>query len=163
MFFRGSNIWNRPPRPRFFDPERPTSIYALIDPRTGGVGYVGATGDPRKRWSQHRTEPGYGRKQQWLRELRSVGLEPVMRILEEVPWRDAPVAERAWIRKMLANNEPLTNTIFIEREGLQTRRVELSAQDVDFLEWLGKGSLSEGIHEAVEYMHGRGRAEEAVS
>lgn len=56
-------------------------IYALIDPRTRGVRYVGQSVDPERRYTQHVTATEDTPKGVWIRELRSLGLEPDLIIL----------------------------------------------------------------------------------
>lgn len=64
-----------------------TFIYALCEPDTGEVRYIGKADDPDKRLWQHlhnRRHPGLP-KAKWIRELVSVGLWPVMKVIAEVP------------------------------------------------------------------------------
>lgn len=59
-------------------------IYALDDPRTNEVRYIGRTSAPERRLSQHMSEKKNQRKRQWIDELKGHGLRPIMRILETV-------------------------------------------------------------------------------
>lgn len=78
-----------------------TFIYALIDPRTNCVRYVGKAKDPLKRLGFHlcdsQLKPNTHRNH-WLRSLKTIGLMPRQIILEAVSfdadWREA---ERYWI------------------------------------------------------------------
>lgn len=86
-----------------------TFIYALADPRTGRVRYVGKANDPEQRLAQHRHGDGRnGHKNNWIRQLRRAGLCPVLHILQECAddWADR---ERYWIAYHRAAGEPLTN------------------------------------------------------
>jgi hypothetical protein len=72
-------------------------IYALCEPDTGEVRYVGKAKDLKKRIKWHKKEKGSTRKCRWLQSLASRGLEPLAVVLAEVSdgsWRDC---ERAWI------------------------------------------------------------------
>ena len=63
-----------------------TFIYALIDPRTGAIRYVGKADDPEYRLSQHLIDDGREKsyKASWIRSLRAQGLRPLIRIIDEV-------------------------------------------------------------------------------
>jgi hypothetical protein len=63
-------------------------IYALLDPRTEEIRYVGKTIQPiNDRYSAHISVAKYNRKTDhahcWIKSLLSVGLRPIMKILEE--------------------------------------------------------------------------------
>jgi hypothetical protein len=86
-----------------------TFIYALIDPRTEAVRYVGKADDPQKRLHGHLLCRGVGHKQSWLKNLRAAGLAPVLGVLEECAqdvWQDR---ERHWIAAYREAGAPLTN------------------------------------------------------
>lgn len=73
-------------------------IYALIDPRTKEIRYVGWT---IRRLSQrlrnHLREKGSNRKVRWVQKLRRLGLEPQITLVQEVPSESWVRAERYWI------------------------------------------------------------------
>jgi hypothetical protein len=74
-----------------------TFIYALTDPRTGAVRYVGKANRPESRLRGHLKDRNDCHRVHWLRQLREEGLRPGILILEEVEqdaWQDA---ERNWI------------------------------------------------------------------
>lgn len=80
-----------------------TYIYALIDPATREVRYVGKTVAPKQRLSYHIYAARILRARtyaaSWIRGLLAQALVPEMQILEECSdetWRDR---ERFWIRK----------------------------------------------------------------
>lgn len=79
--------------------ERPSYIYALIDPYTDQVRYVGVSINPRKRLGQHWSNPSDG-MEKWIRRLRCRDRKrkPQVVILATgrgTIWRDA--AETFWI------------------------------------------------------------------
>lgn len=81
---------------------KPYVIYALTDPRSGRLCYVGATSDARRRLRAHvlsaRMNDGVATPvRQWIRELVEVGLRPILREIEEVPFEERAAAEAAWI------------------------------------------------------------------
>ena len=91
---------------------RSWSIYALSDPRNGDVRYVGWTVNPKRRLRDHLSESR--RKDtyraRWIRALSSLGLVPVMTVLEpgvgETTWAEA---ETRWIAHYRDNGARLTN------------------------------------------------------
>lgn len=62
------------------------TIYALIDPRTDHIRYVGRTTNLKHRFTKHnsvKTNTGTP-KNEWIKELRKIGLRPMLEILDEV-------------------------------------------------------------------------------
>lgn len=84
-------------------------IYALIDPRTNEVRYIGKASDIAVRLRRHKTEKGNTHKCYWLRQLREQGYVPQLQVLEEV--EDSNWAEREiwWIKYYRDNGANLTN------------------------------------------------------
>jgi predicted DNA binding CopG/RHH family protein len=87
----------------------PFTIYALVDPRTDQVRYVGCTAQPLgQRAKAHLTERGNARKYQWVQELRQANLEPEVQLLEEA--EDEPAErEQYWIALKQAEGCELFN------------------------------------------------------
>ncbi len=87
------------------------SIYALIDPETGLIRYVGKAADPVKRLRYHLAESGLNRtwSQRWIAGLKRRGLRPTLQVLEVVPDAEWPERERHWIAFHRAAGAPLTN------------------------------------------------------
>lgn len=85
-------------------------IYALLDPRTSLVRYVGKSIHPKTRLAGHRADKSKTWRTNWLGELVGLGLQPELQILEELPdganWQDR---EREWITKGRELGWPLTN------------------------------------------------------
>lgn len=85
-------------------------IYALADPRTSEVRYVGATNNPRRRYTDHLNENNRKEvyKHRWISGLRGIGMRPRMLILEEGKGsRVEP--ERWWIDYFRKQGARLTN------------------------------------------------------
>jgi len=83
-------------------------IYALCEPATNLVRYIGATTDiierTRKHWSGGDDSTG-----EWVRGLREKSLLPGAMILEMVSDEDAVVAETKWIFHLSRGSSPLLN------------------------------------------------------
>ncbi len=86
-----------------------TSIYALRDPRSDEVRYIGKTDDPHRRWRRHKTEQGQTPRHKWLQTLQELGLEPILEIIEELPASKWAERERFWIAKYLDQGCNLVN------------------------------------------------------
>lgn len=87
----------------------PSYIYALVDPRTDEIRYVGKSSDPHRRFDEHVKREGYNRhKQNWIRQLERLGLAPELVVLEECngDWQER---ERFWIAYGFSEGWPLTN------------------------------------------------------
>lgn len=71
-------------------------IYALCDPITQEVRYVGKSTNPTKRLRSHLNEKGETHKIRWIQSLLNTGEAPYLRILEEIVdnWESR---ERYWI------------------------------------------------------------------
>lgn len=96
-----------------------TFIYCLKDPRDDAVRYIGKANDPEKRLKGHiykakheTTHKGY-----WIMSLLSLGLAPIMQIIEEVPFSDWKERETYYIHYYFEHGHPLTN-ILLGSEGL---------------------------------------------
>jgi hypothetical protein len=86
------------------------AIYALCDPLTNEVKYIGQADDPAARLSGHLQDLGeQSPKGEWLRELHSRGLRPVQKVLERVSRADSGAAEVWWIAYYLSLGAALTN------------------------------------------------------
>lgn len=92
-------------------------IYALVDPRSHEVRYVGLTVDPRARLINHYYE-WIEDKSAWLEELELLGLKPQLRIIDIIPCSDeydvderhcAHLLEQNYIDHYSRNGLPLLN------------------------------------------------------
>lgn len=89
---------------------KPKHIYALVDPETEQVRYIGKSIRPEQRLQNHMNEVSNCHRSHWLQSLKRRGLMPQMLILETVegawPWQES---ERFWIKRGLQLGWPLTN------------------------------------------------------
>ena len=88
-----------------------TLIYALVDPRTGRTRYVGKTTQRlEERISQHCSCKAHLPVAHWAMKLVSLGLKPIVVILQSGIEGDAwEAAERLWIRYMWSLGAELLN------------------------------------------------------
>jgi hypothetical protein len=89
------------------------TIYAMIDPITSSIRYVGITDDYEKRKKDHLrngTNRMNARKHEWIKTLDKKGIEPSFIILEKhESATTARLAERWWIAQGLRSGWALTN------------------------------------------------------
>lgn len=85
-------------------------IYALIDPDTRKIRYIGKSIRPKERLGNQMNESSNCHRSHWLRNLRNHGKRPHQIILQELddsePWQEW---EKAWIRHGREVGWPLTN------------------------------------------------------
>lgn len=94
--------------------EDTVQIYALVDPRTLKIRYVGKAIDPQQRCRDHMKESelkGSCRRVTWLRKLKKMGLAPTVSILETVENSKWQEPERKWIAHFRKNGADLVNTL----------------------------------------------------
>lgn len=86
-------------------------IYALIDPNTRQIRYIGKSIRPRERLQNHMNEPVSNcHRSHWLQGLKAEGKKPHQVILQELDDADDwQAVERWWIAKGKASGWPLTN------------------------------------------------------
>lgn len=86
-----------------------SAIYALVDPNTRVIRYVGKTTlKPEARLDWHMRDVGWGSKLHVHRWIRKLGCRPLLIILEQDP-KDCNEAECRWIAKLKSSGICLTN------------------------------------------------------
>lgn len=87
------------------------SVYALIDPRSDQVRYIGKALDVRLRDRNHFNQSKYERspKAAWIRGLRAEGLRPDSIVLEECSPDESAAREKYWIARARWRGIPLLN------------------------------------------------------
>jgi hypothetical protein len=86
-----------------------TTIYCLIDPRSGEIRYVGKADEPQRRLRRHLRDKRDCHRTAWIRSLAVAGVQPAVVPLEHVAKSDWQTAERRWIQFMRANGADLVN------------------------------------------------------
>jgi hypothetical protein len=90
-------------------PATTVTIYALVDPDSDEVRYVGrTTNNPWQRYSQHLMGTGNATKA-WIRGLRPEHKVPALKILEESVSVEASSRERYWIEYWRSQGAQLLN------------------------------------------------------
>jgi len=85
-------------------------IYALLDPTTKVIRYIGATKNFQKRYTNHLYDTSHTHKNCWIKSLRKRGLLPDMMILKKVSqgsWQDE---EKQYIKYYKEQGVKLTNS-----------------------------------------------------
>lgn len=72
-------------------------IYALCDPRTHEVRYVGKTDNIDRRYKQHIKRNSKTHKDSWINQLKNNGLKPSIQIIDTATELDWKVKEQYWI------------------------------------------------------------------
>jgi hypothetical protein len=124
---------------------RVATIYALVDPRTQAIRYVGTTIMPTNiRLNKHIVTARLTEKEreEWIQELLVLGLKPTIRSLQTIPWdlRDTRfAAETRWIIKLRMRGN-LTNVR--PRRGVSMSTIEKAVIDRIASEKPRKGQLT---------------------
>lgn len=85
-------------------------IYILSDPRDNQIRYVGKTDNPQRRFSMHLIEKDPCYKRNWIKQLLSNNLQPIMTVIEEIPEnQDWEEREKYWISYYRSTGHNLTN------------------------------------------------------
>ena len=80
--------------------ENTTYIYALSDPRTGMIRYVGKADNPDKRLGSYMADKQRNHRTNWLSSLKTEGLKPNMILLDRVPSAEWQQWERHYISQL---------------------------------------------------------------
>ena len=89
-----------------------TFIYALCDPETEEIRYIGKANSIRRRYSDHINEcktSKISHKISWIKSLLSKGKKPLIKILDEVPQDDWKIWEVYYIELYKSKGANLTN------------------------------------------------------
>lgn len=85
------------------------TIYALVDPVSRVIRYIGKASDPEQRYAAHLLCKTRARSRNWIKGLLTTGLKPKMILLEEIPDEEANDAERFWIAFVKSSGAELLN------------------------------------------------------
>lgn len=85
------------------------SIYALLDPTTSEIKYVGKSENPKKRFQYHVGNFGNTQVGKWVNELKQKSELPLLIVLDEVNYDEWEFWERYWIAQSKAWGFKLLN------------------------------------------------------
>lgn len=97
-------------------------IYALKDPDTGDIRYVGKTNNIRARLRNHKSDAKNTHKVNWIQSLLRQNKEPVMEVLDIVTDGFWEQWEVAWIEFFRESGYALTNHTLGGRGGMGTNK-----------------------------------------
>lgn len=103
-------------------------VYALTDPRTGTVAYVGITNNAYERFKQHISyRDNNGKKHAWIQRLQQEKVMPAMKILEVVENEEIALdRERYWIKHYKEQGLQLTNLYPPPMRKVEPQKEEIS-------------------------------------
>lgn len=134
-------------------------IYALTDPDTGEIRYIGKSINPWRRANYHMQEKSHCHRVYWLQSLRRQGKKPGVVIIEEIrgawPWQES---ERFWIRYALAHGVRLVNNTS-GGDGVNDLPAETRAKMA--LTWKGRKHKPESLIKIALASTGRKHSEES--
>jgi group I intron endonuclease len=88
------------------------TIYKLIDPISNEIRYIGLTfNDLNQRLKSHCSEKSKSHKSNWIQQLKSKGLKPIIESIEDniLSYDAVCYREIYWIEKYKSEGHPLTN------------------------------------------------------
>lgn len=86
-----------------------TFIYTLKDPRTGACRYVGKSDNPKDRLRCHLKDTVVCYRTNWIKELTTLGLKPILEVIDTVPKSEWKFWEREYISLFRALGFQLVN------------------------------------------------------
>lgn len=75
-----------------------TFIYALKEPDTGEIRYIGQTNNPHRRLITHSTTKEKCHRGNWIRALKKSGQKPILEIVDEAPYEFRDPIEAAYVQ-----------------------------------------------------------------
>jgi len=84
-------------------------IYALCDPSSGKIHYIGQSNNAGRRLKEHMRSPAEN-VQPWIWQLGESGLGPGLVILETCPKEDKDNLEEWWLHWAIRKHQPILNT-----------------------------------------------------
>jgi hypothetical protein len=128
---------------------RPTcGVYALVDPRSGRVMYVGQSIDIDYRFRQHVNPNVHDNnmdKWRWIAGLRNAGLVPRLVILAEVDWPESDQVEKDYIRQYRTSGQCELNLAVGGKTNRSVTKLGNARKD----DWFQLGRQLKDVREAL--------------
>lgn len=120
------------------------TIYALSEPSTGIVHYIGISKNVQRRYREHCSCVGLNlHKNIWIQELLQKNQRPVLTVIEAAQTREIALErEKVWIHHYLDLGLPLTN--WNENKAIRNGGTRI---DIPELAALAYAEIMEGRHE----------------
>lgn len=117
-------------------------IYALVDPITWYIRYIGQSNRPIRRYDEHLDDNDDTPKVEWIKGLRRKGLKPILVILFRVPKPLANITEHNYIDQFKVTPWGLTNSTFNGPRKRKSRVKQFFTIDRHEAWWLFKWSIA---------------------
>ena len=134
-------------------------IYALSDPRTNEIRYVGKAKNATRRFSQHISNSETGKKAAWIRGLISLSLRPCLDVLQVVSENEWEESEQWWISYLRSIGCPLLN---IDKGGNGAHKVSEEMREKCRLIHLGKKRSNEARQKMRAAQLGKKQSKETI-
>ncbi|GAC1468915.1 MAG: hypothetical protein PVS3B3_24870 [Ktedonobacteraceae bacterium] len=121
-----------------------SSVYALGDPRTNEIRYIGIAKDVFKRYAAHLNRPHTNDvKNAWMEDVKMAGIVPTLTVLE-TNLDEAAIYKREayWIQHYLKLGAPLTNIIVPKEKHKAEKILELlQTHEMPLIKELGSSAF----------------------
>lgn len=124
-------------------------IYALKDPISNIIKYIGRSVNPKNRFKQHifsaRKDGKKDIKSAWIRSILDIGLIPIIEIIDECLVDEAITREMYWIKYYMKENKLTNQRDYVENNYLfsESTRKKMSDSQKGNRNRLGKGNSEE--------------------
>lgn len=114
-------------------------VYALRDPQTQLICYVGSSGNTQQRLAALLAYGPSTGVQEWIENLRNLRLKPIMEILDQCSSEERDDRESSWIARLLKDGHPLINKMMcpsMTPEEFRQIREGINLSQSDLARWL---------------------------
>lgn len=146
--------------------QKPAYIYALTDPDTGDVCYIGKADNPDDRYRKHMLPSALRircRRTSWLRGLLNAGKRPGMTVIEEVPYDHWQQRECYWIAFYRGLGVNLMNTAEGGSGGVKSEWITAESRERMRQAQLGKTRDPDAIRRMADKRIGVPRSPETIA
>ena len=132
---------------------RKTFIYMLIDPRNDEIKYVGKSDHPNQRLKEHiyMRYKKRSHKNNWIIGLIDSGLQPILKVIEEIRYSNWEKRERYWIKYYKKQGYKLTNMTDGGKAGIGIYSIESLRKQRDTINARKKDTILNNCYIGVTY------------